>query len=378
MKHLSFGFLGFLILIGTPAWGKDAAKALFTPTEKPAFEKPISAAEILGRQVPELPAGATLQDQMEAFMNAPAQKSLAKTAEDGRLVALLSVAPEDRPYVFPEVHDDPFVSKKIRSHPDIVIFKDTMPPVPDVLKPWAEKHLRFLPSAFYSFLNPKRWEKKELVMDAKQLNALFPTMKKPDPYRKDTRVYPTLQEFYPLPDDLKNTYFESDLSEKNVGDLAGLIVDLKELFQSQPQPLVFQNSISIDTFLNQLQFLRAVKPFEIWFGQLKRLGQNDRLQALAEKYGYASAEVFAQTMDRLLTAYRADTLSATKALQIQKMRHIDLSAQDPVFAQKVKYYALAFAARPGDVYFIRPHAAKIKALFKSDDFKALNIPIILD
>ena len=78
--------------------------------------------------------------------------------QDELLELLLQIPFEQRQYIFPMLSAQQSVPKKIKTHPEILVWKGKRPTrVADIFKN-DEELLKYLPEQFYYFLAPEMWE----------------------------------------------------------------------------------------------------------------------------------------------------------------------------------------------------------------------------
>ena len=80
--------------------------------------------------------------------------------QDDILEALLKVPFEKRVYIYPALFESRNTSKKIVTHPQIIIWKGKKPTrIAPQMQDFAKEHLDYMPAKFYPLLDPDGWPK---------------------------------------------------------------------------------------------------------------------------------------------------------------------------------------------------------------------------
>ena len=91
------------------------------------------------------------------------QKSYQKRVEvleiqDALLETLLKVPFDKRVYIYPALFEEHSISKKILTHPQILIWKGKKPTkIAPQMQEFAKENLEYLPAKFYPILDPDSW-----------------------------------------------------------------------------------------------------------------------------------------------------------------------------------------------------------------------------
>ena len=180
--------------------------------------------------------------------------------QDELLEFLLQIPFEQRQYIFPMVSENKSVSKKIKTHPDVLVWKGKRPT--RIAKRFQNdpELLEFLPAQFYYFLAPEMWpdeSDKSLEQNPNQLFINF------------TQSMPTDETFF------------------SAGDLVQL-----------------KNALDITyASLTQEQKERLKNSSEIYLSQIM-LFNSPELAKKLKKQGYNSPREFAQKVDKISSIYR--------------------------------------------------------------------------
>ena len=93
------------------------------------------------------------------------QKSYQKRLElvkmqDQLLETLLKIPFEKRVYIYPALFEAKDVSKKIVTHPQIIVWKGKKPTqIAPQMQEYARENLEYMPAKFYPILDPDAWPK---------------------------------------------------------------------------------------------------------------------------------------------------------------------------------------------------------------------------
>jgi hypothetical protein len=93
--------------------------------------------------------------------------------QDELLDFLLKIPFEKRQYIFPMLSEQKDTSKKIKTHPDILVWKNKRPT--RIAKRFQNdpELLEFLPAQFYHFLAPEMWPEEQISSEEANMNQLF-------------------------------------------------------------------------------------------------------------------------------------------------------------------------------------------------------------
>ena len=96
--------------------------------------------------------------------------------QDELLELLLQIPFEQRQYIFPMLSSERTMPKKIRTHPEVVVWKGKIPTrIADRFKNDAE-FIQYLPEQFYYFLAPEVWPSKEQESAETNSNQILKNM----------------------------------------------------------------------------------------------------------------------------------------------------------------------------------------------------------
>lgn len=300
--------------------------------------------------------------------------------EDLILNMLLATPYEKRQYVFPQLHENRALSKKILTHPEIAVWKGKMPTdLPPQLKSYAVKYLPYLPPIYYLYLDPDLWTTKDTDKPQKGSLELSPrnTAIHLKPHKGEFYTYPSIESLYHLsPETLKN-YKKTDLKPQDVTRVFDSVKGLEAYIENQDDPTDLKHSIlSLMVRNNQIE-KDFINPFGSLVARLKKLKPQEEIDNLFKNMGWKNAEDFALTADRILKAQRVSTLNPTIALQLQKVRAYPDNPKNEMLSN-LKMFAKMHEAAPGDVYFIAPYADEIRKQLKPKYILLLGTPVYIE
>lgn len=300
--------------------------------------------------------------------------------EDLILNMLLATPYEKRQYVFPQLHENRALSKKILTHPEIAVWKGKMPTdLPPQLKDYAAKYLPYLPPVYYLYLDPDLWSAQDTDKPKKGSLDLSPrnTAIRLTPHKGEFYAYPSVQSLYHLsPETLKN-YKKTDLKPQDVTRVFDTVKGLEAYIDNQDDPTDLKHSIlSLMIRNNQIE-KDFINPFASLVTRLKKLKPQEEIEALFKNMGWKNGDDFALTADRILKAQRVSTLNPTIALQLQKVRAYPDNPNNEMLSN-LKMFARMHEAAPGDVYFIAPYAEEIRKQLKPKYILLLGTPVYIE
>lgn len=93
--------------------------------------------------------------------------------QDELLDFLLKIPFEKRQYIFPMLSEQKSIPKKIKTHPDVLVWKGKRPT--RIAKRFQNdpELLEFLPAQFYHFLAPEMWPEEQISSEEANMNQLF-------------------------------------------------------------------------------------------------------------------------------------------------------------------------------------------------------------
>ncbi|MBR5130758.1 MAG: hypothetical protein IKV03_06015 [Alphaproteobacteria bacterium] len=360
MKQISLSFLIAVFLV----FNTSSLKA--TENEKPSFSYQIQ------------PTTFSYDSIKEILNNLATQKS---QSDDILLNVLLAVPVEKRQYVYPALHENKGMPKKILSHPEIIPFKGTRPTeLPVYLKDYAKEYLAYLPSAYYIHLDPDFWQETSNDQSISPVSIFSKTNNdlKMIPHKGEFFTFPSIRSLYHLSPETEKSYKKTDLKEKDIKQLFSTISALEEYVNNQENPRKFKLSLIQMMMRNNDLDNDLSWPFASLVERLKKLKSKQEIEELFQKQGWLNSSDFTNKADRILKAYRVNYLSLPQAIQLNKIRGYPASAPTTEVLENLKTYAKMHDATPGDVYFVKPYLQDIRSQLKPDFILMLGTPIFME
>lgn len=345
----------------------------------------LCAYPVMAHNVSESPASHT-EEQInfsynsikELLNNLSAQKS---QSDDMLLNVLLAVPTKKRQYVYPSLHENKGIPKKILSHPEIAPFKGTTPTdLPLYLKEYVKEYLAYLPSSYYIHLDPDLWQevtKEQISDDGSIFSKNIPVMKT-TPHKEEFFTFPSVKSLYQLSPETQKNYKKTDLKKEDISRLFSTMTALEEYVNAQDDPKSFKLSLIRIMMKNNNLNIDLSYPFASLVNRLKMVKSEQEIENLFKKQGWINASDFAMKADRILKAYRVNYLSLPHAIQLNKIRAYPASAPSTEALENLKTYAKMHEAAPGDVYFVEPYLKNIRKKLKPDFILMLGTPIYIE
>lgn len=314
----------------------------------------------------------------ELLNNLAAQKS---QSDDMLLNVLLAVPVEKRQYVYPALHENKGMPKKILSHPEIAPFKGTKPTdLPLYLQDYVKEYLAYLPSSYYIYLDPDMWQeiqKEQLPNTNTLLSNTMQIMQTPS-HKGEFFTFPSVQSLYHLSPETQKNYKTTDLKKEDISRLFSTMTALEEYVNAQQNPRSFKLSLVRIMMKNNNLNGDLSDPFASLIGRLKMVKPEQEIENLFKNQGWENATDFAVKADRILKAYRVNYLGVPQAIQINKIRAYPASAPTTEALENLRTYAKMHEAKPGDVYFVEPYLQDIRKKLKPDFILMLGTPIFME
>ena len=300
--------------------------------------------------------------------------------EDIILNMLLATPYEKRQYIFPQLHENRALSKKILTHPEIAVWKGKLPTdIPPQLKNFAAQYLPYLPPIYYLYLDPDLWKSNTGDLPKQRSLELSPrnTAIHVKPHIGEFYTYPTIENLYTLsPQTLKN-YKKTNLKPQDVTHVLDSVKGLESYIENQDDPTDLKHGIiSLMVRNNQIE-KDFINPFASLIARLKKLKSPQEIDKLFKNMGWKDANDFALMTDRIIKAQRVSTLNPTIALQLQKVRGYPDNPNNEMLSN-LKMFAKMHEAAPGDVYFIAPYVDEIRKQLKPKFILLLGTPVYIE
>lgn len=114
------------------------------------------------------------EGQYDLLQRAYEQRLKVLKIEDALLQTLLKIPFEKRVYVYPALFESDVISKKITTHPQILMWKGKKPTkIAPQMQEFANKHLDYMPAKFYPLLDPDGWPKQNKEDDWHNVNNML-------------------------------------------------------------------------------------------------------------------------------------------------------------------------------------------------------------
>ncbi|MBO7257570.1 MAG: hypothetical protein J6V11_01360 [Alphaproteobacteria bacterium] len=301
--------------------------------------------------------------------------------DDVLLNVLLATPAHKRQYVFPALHDNKGLPKKILSHPEIAVFKGKKPTdLPPRLADFSREYLAYLPTAYYLYLDPDYW--KENKKDSSENNILYSLNSQRKiihtPHRGEFFTFPSVQNLYHLSDITKKNYKKTDLTAQDVSRLFNTVTVLENYLEKHDKTEELEISLLNLLTQNANMAQDLSWPFLSLVNRLKMTRPEGEIEQLFRSQGWKNAAEFAEKSDRILKAYRVNYLDPAVAVQLNKIRAYPENAPTPEALENLRMYAKLHEAAPGDVYFVQPYLKEIRKNLKPDFILKIATPIYME
>ena len=314
----------------------------------------------------------------EILNNLSTQKS---QSDDMLLNVLLAVPVEKRQYVYPALHENKGMPKKILSHPEIAPFKGTKPTdLPLYLQEYVKEYLAYLPSAYYIYLDPDLWQEIQKEQHSPSNATFTPSVPilKTTPHKGEFYTFPSVQSLYHLSEETQKNYKATDLTKEDIQRMLTSMTALENYVNSQENPRGFKLSLIRIMMRNNKLDGDLSYPFASLVSRLKMVKPSEEIDALFKNQGWSDANDFATKADRILKAYRVNFLNIPQAIQLNKVRAYPTNSPTTEVLENLRTYAKMHEAKPGDVYFVESYLKDIRQKLKPDFIFMLGTPIYIE
>ena len=325
-------------------------------------------------------AGETVPPRL--LIKAADERSQAQKKQDDTLHMLLTLPFEQRQYVFPAIFESNLIPQKIRTHPEIAIWKGKMPTdIAPEMQDFAQKYLADLNPRLYMFLAPKSlpFQQPDSALNGNiNWQSMLRKMKPlPTPNTDDSKGYSRLQSLLSLSPEYQKNYKKSTLSTSDIQQTEIGFQKIADFLKAQPDKDKFDRSLSLLRTFATDPDEDKINPFQSQIARIRMMGRGTELDTFFQETDFKNADVFAQKADTILKAYRAYHLDIPTALLYHKIRGANkLSLND---TERIIYVqSHMHKATPGDVYFIQSHLSDIKQMFQKAGYRHLLDPMMID
>lgn len=315
------------------------------------------------------------------LIKAADERQNAQKIQDDLLKLLLAFPFEQRQYVFPAIFESNLVPQKIRTHPEIAIWKGKVPTdIAPEMKEFSEKYLADLNPRLYMFLAPKSLQIKQpdkALTGSIEWQAMRRKMRPmPTPKGEIFNGYKNIQSFMTLSPELQKNYKATTLTIADITQVKKGFQTISDFLNEQPNSEKFNRSLSLLRTFATDPDEEQINPFQSQVQRIRMMGRGPELDQYFQKAGFQNADIFAQKADKMAKAYRAYHLDIPTALLYHKVRGADKSTLDD--AERIIYVqSRMHEASPGDVYFVQSHLSDIYQIFQKAGYWHLLNPLNL-
>ncbi len=361
--------LGLIILSGT---------ILLSPTDGLAKTDIGSQPEMITsiKKEPEKVTPFQIQQQAEKFI---ADLSTFEGRVDNILQSLLTIPYEKRQYYFPYLHEEAIMPHKIKSHPQIIVWKGKKPTViAPHLQEYAKKYLDDLPAIFYHFLDPDFYEQPQSVENTVKpdlLNINTPQMRTKSILEIANYAVRDFRQSYTLSPKVQKDFYKTTITSKEVKQFMETFAQLVPYIDAYPYNEYIPSDLR-QGIVGDLAHALA-NPFTTWIKNVRQTTAAPELEEFMKINGWKNADEFAQKADQILRAVRVSRMSLIKAIGYSNMR-----LQYPIEKGKplteIQNFLMMYEAHPGDALFMAPYAEDIKKIVDANNFIRIGLPIRID
>ncbi len=297
-------------------------------------------------------------------------------ASDEDIIEMILQLPfEYRQYVAPALHESEYISQKVRTHPDIIIWRGKKPTrIAPQLQEWAKEHLDYLPANFYPALMPEMWPNPNLEAQPKsqQQNVAQLMNAKTVQFKKDPNS--VLNKL----DGPRIKITGGSLSEADIKRLPATFKALNDFYENQPEKLYFRSLLFSSGDPDLPMSMRLAFPFHSLMARLSKMGFGEQVNQLLQEQGWKDSMDFANRTDRLLKAYRANSVDPLKAIELYKIRGKYKPDSTEQSDRSLWMYASLYESSPEDIAFAAPYLKWLRALFKRRDLVVAGTLVYVD
>ncbi len=301
-------------------------------------------------------------------------------SEDLLLQTLLSVPYNKRQYIFPAVHEGELFSKRLKTHPEIIVWKGKVPTdIPPQLKEFAKKHLNNLHPLLYATLDPDIWQ----TIDKSATN---PYSWQWDSSLWDKQAMTRANYFYTMPDvnafykmtpEAKENFNKVTVNETHIKNLQATIQALPDFYASVKDPRETEMLMRHAFQTRQDLMQNFAYPFKGLADRINAAGETKAFEAFIQKQGWKNIDEFTEKSDTILKAHRVEHLVPLVAMQLAKIRAL-FPIKPGEEMTSMQMYAKLYEANAGDAMFVLRYKDQLKALFENEFFGKGRMPIYLD
>lgn len=316
------------------------------------------------------------------LIKAANERSHAREAQDKVLRMLLATPFEQRQYIFPAVFESDLVPQKIRTHPEIAVWKGKMPTdIAPEMQDFAQKYLADLNPRLYMFLAPRTLPTHQ--PDTELSGSIhWPVMRRnmkplPMPEGQPFTGYGSIQSYLSVsPDRQKRnqvaTLTATDIKQAGIG-----FQTIADFLNEQPDRDKFARALSLLRTFATDPDADKINPFQSQVQRIRMMGRGAALDQAFQAAGFQNADVFAEKADTMAKAYRAYRLDIPTALLYHKIRGADKAELNDA-EQIIQVQAKMHDASSADVYFIEPYLTEVYHTFQQAGYQHILDPMMID
>ena len=335
----------------------------------------------------QIPKTFDFQSQADAFSYDSIKELLNNMAtqkthsDDVLLNVLLATPPHKRQYIFPALHNNKGMPKKILSHPEIAPFKGKVPTdIPPRLTNFAREYMAYLPAEYYVLLDPDYW--REYDKDTPTLPSDFLTGEqnkiKHTPHKGEFFTFPAVESLYHLSPNTQKNYKKTNLTSQDITRLFGTVKAVEKYLTNREDAKELEFALLGLLSRSDNMAKDIAWPFLSLVNRLKMIRPESEIENLFRSQGWKNATEFAEKSDRILKAYRVHYLDPMVAVQLNKIRAYPAGAPTTQALENLRMYAHMHDAAPGDVYFVEPYLTDIRKNLKPDFILKMGTPIYME
>ncbi len=339
-------------------------------------------------QIPTPSADVQALNQIQSIQKATALVDVGDLVAKGKsdifseelfLETLLAIPYEKRQYVFPAIHEVVFFGKKIKSHPEVIVWKGKKPTnIAPQLKSFAEKHLDNLNPVHYVLLDPEMWQKTDVAPGGYTLSWDATNWDKLALTRANTfYTMPDVTSFYRITPEAKADLNKVTLTTADVGRIEQTIRALPDFYASVSNPDETERLMRHEFKTEQDLIQNYAYPFRELVNRVTAAGEGKAFDAFIRAQGWATTAEFAEKSDTALKAVRAQQLIPVIAMQLAKVRKL-YPVQPGEAMTPLQMYAAMYQVSAGNTLFMAKHVDRLRPLFQNEFFGPARMPIYLD
>ncbi len=298
---------------------------------------------------------------------------------DEVLADLLTIPEHKRQYFFPYLHEETLMPHKIKSHPQIIVWKGKRPTViAPQMQEFAEKYLDDLPAAFYYFMDPDMYAQPQPIentINTDLLNTNMPQMKTKSVLEIANYAVRDIKESYILSDETQKNFYNPTTNEGEVNRFIQTLPSLIRFVDTYPDndniPMILRHLIGSDVSL------AMAKPFELWVKNIRLTKADKDFETFIQKQGWKNADEFAEKGDKILRAARASRMTLVQAISYSHLRKLHpVEKNKPMTAEQL--YWLMYEAHPGDALFLAKYTENMKKILDENNFVRIGLLVDID